>query len=140
MNLGIPRDDGAGPSRAEKTGGWRRVRTLVFPPPAVPSDPEVPASRPCEERDPPPSRPRAVEERAPVHRPRNAFESADTVNRVVALLVRFPELHSIRSNPADATLTLTYAVSRRLDSAASRAFAEIVAEHVRAYHALGDGW
>src|SRR5579863_9097702 len=34
----------------------------------------------------------------PVYRPRNAFESADTVNRVVALLVRFPELHSIRSN------------------------------------------
>ena len=53
-----------------------------------------------------------------MYRPRNAFESADTVNRVVALLVRFPELHSIRSNPADATLTLTYAVDRRLDATA----------------------
>jgi len=41
-----------------------------------------------------------------MHTPRlPAFESADTVNRVVALLVRFPELHSVRSNPADATLT-----------------------------------
>jgi hypothetical protein len=82
--------------------------------------------------------PEPQRERAPVHRPRAAFESADTVNRVVALLVRFPELHSIRSNPADATLTLTYAVARRLDTAAARAFAEIVAEHVRAFHALGD--
>jgi hypothetical protein len=71
-----------------------------------------------------------------VYRPRNAFESADTVNRVVALLVRFPELHSIRSNPADATLTLTYAVAMRLNAAAGRAFADHVNEHVRAYHDL----
>jgi hypothetical protein len=71
-----------------------------------------------------------------VYRPRNAFESADTVNRVVALLVRFPELHSIRSNPADATLTLTYAVSRRLEADAARALTEALGEHVRAFHAL----
>lgn len=70
-------------------------------------------------------------------RPRTAFESADTVNRVVALLVRFPELHSIRSNPADATLTLTYAVDRRLDAAAVRALADFVGDHVEAFHALG---
>ena len=72
-----------------------------------------------------------------MHRPRNAFESADTVNRVVALLVRFPELHSIRSNPADATLTLTYAVDRRLDAGAMRALEDFVGEHVRSFHALG---
>lgn len=71
-----------------------------------------------------------------MYRPRNAFESADTVNRVVALLVRFPELHSIRSNPADATLTLTFAVGRRLDAAAVRALTEYVGEHVQAFHAL----
>jgi hypothetical protein len=71
-----------------------------------------------------------------VYRPRNAFESADTVNRVVALLVRFPELHSLRSNPADATLTLTYAVAMRLAAASERAFAAHVSEHVRAYHDL----
>jgi hypothetical protein len=71
-----------------------------------------------------------------VYRPRNAFESADTVNRVVALLVRFPELHSIRSNPADATLTLTFAVARRLEAAAVRALTEFVGEHVRSFHAL----
>jgi hypothetical protein len=72
-----------------------------------------------------------------VYRPRNAFESADTVNRVVALLVRFPELHSIRSNPADATLTLTYAVERRLETDAVRALADFVGEHVQTFHALG---
>ena len=44
-----------------------------------------------------------------------AFESADTVNRVVALLVHFPELHSVRSNPDDGTLTLSFAVRKRLD-------------------------
>lgn len=72
-----------------------------------------------------------------VYRPRNAFESSDTVNRVVALLVRFPELHSIRSNPADGTLTLTYAVDRRLEADAMRALGDYVGEHVRAFHALG---
>ena len=71
-----------------------------------------------------------------MYRPRNAFESADTVNRVVALLVRFPELHSIRSNPADATLTLTYAVARRLEADAARALLDAVGEHVRAFHML----
>jgi hypothetical protein len=72
-----------------------------------------------------------------VYRPRHAFESADTVNRVVALLVRFPELHSLRSNPADASLTLTYAVDRRLDGDAMRALAAYVGDHVRSFHALG---
>lgn len=60
------------------------------------------------------------------------FESADTVNRVVALLSRFPELHSVRSNPADATLTLSFAVSERLDRATSRVVSDRVGEHVRA--------
>jgi len=62
-----------------------------------------------------------------------AFESADTVNRVVALLIRFPELHSVRSNPADATLTLSFAVRKRLDRIETRALAERISEHVRAF-------
>ena len=62
----------------------------------------------------------------------SAFESADTVNRVVALLLRFPELHSVRSNPAEATLTLSFAVRERLDRATTRELSEHVAEHVRA--------
>ena len=93
----------------------------------------MPADHPAE--DWPPTY--CQRKRDPVYRPRNAFESADTVNRVVALLVRFPELHSIRSNPADATLTLTYAVDKRLESDAVRALADFVGEHVRSFHSFG---
>lgn len=63
----------------------------------------------------------------------SAFESADTVNRVVALLVRFPEIHSVRSHPADATLTLSFAIRTRLDRVAAKALGERVTEHVRAF-------
>ncbi len=63
----------------------------------------------------------------------SAFESADTVNRVVALLVRFPAIHSVRSNPADATLTLSFALRMRLDRSAARALGERVGDHVRAF-------
>jgi len=66
-----------------------------------------------------------------MHTP-SAIES-DTVNRVVALLERFPELHSVRSNPADATLALSFAVRDRLDRSRERALADRVAEHVRAF-------
>ncbi|HEY0614995.1 MAG TPA: hypothetical protein VGC96_10160 [Candidatus Elarobacter sp.] len=61
------------------------------------------------------------------------FESADTVNRVVALLLRFPELHSVRSSPADATLTLSFAVRERLDRAKGPVLTEQVNDHVRAF-------
>jgi hypothetical protein len=67
-----------------------------------------------------------------MHSP-SAFESADTVNRVVALLIRFPELHSVRSNPAEASLTLSFAVRERLDRAKTAALAERVSDHVRAF-------
>lgn len=68
-----------------------------------------------------------------MHVPSAPFESADTVNRVVALLIRFPELHSVRSNPADLTLTLSFAVRKKLDRHETRALAERVSEHVRAF-------
>jgi hypothetical protein len=63
----------------------------------------------------------------------SAFESTDTVNRVVALLVQFPAIYSVRSNPADATLTLSFAVRERLDRTKTQALAERVAEYVRAF-------
>ncbi|MGB8266194.1 MAG: hypothetical protein WCE44_07740 [Candidatus Velthaea sp.] len=65
-----------------------------------------------------------------MYTPHSAFESTDTVNRVVALLVRFPEIHSIRSNPADDSLTLSYAVGRKLDRDSVRAFSDTISEHV----------
>jgi len=61
-----------------------------------------------------------------------SFDSADTVNRVVALLVRYPEIHSVRSNPTDASVTLSFAVRERLERARMRAFGDEVAEHIRA--------
>ncbi|HTW83209.1 MAG TPA: hypothetical protein VMD91_03950 [Candidatus Sulfotelmatobacter sp.] len=65
-----------------------------------------------------------------------AFDSADTVNRVVALLVRYPEIHSVRSSPADASVTLSFAVRERLDRARTKAFGEQVTEHIRAFFDL----
>lgn len=67
-----------------------------------------------------------------MHTPRSAFESNETVNRVVALLIRFPEIHSIRSSPADESLTLSYAVGLRLDRAAIRDFGVLLSDHVGA--------
>lgn len=75
-----------------------------------------------------------------MHTPRlAAFDSADTVNRVVALLDRFPELHSVRSNPSDATLTLSFAVRERLDRAKARILSDRVGDHVRAFLDLRGG-
>jgi len=67
---------------------------------------------------------------------RAPVENADTVSLVCALLVRFPELASIRSGPTERTLRLTFAVRQRLDRAAQAAVAEEVEEHVHSFLAL----
>lgn len=67
---------------------------------------------------------------------RALVENADTVSLVCALLVRFPELASIRSGPTDRTLRLTFAVRQRLDRGAQSALAEAVEEHIRSFLAL----
>ncbi|MGA2761198.1 MAG: hypothetical protein ABSF08_12880, partial [Candidatus Cybelea sp.] len=64
------------------------------------------------------------------------IENADTVSLVCALLVRFPELASIRSGPTDRTLRLTFAVRQRFDRASQAALAEAIEEHVRGFLAL----
>jgi hypothetical protein len=63
-------------------------------------------------------------------------ENADTVSLVCALLVRFPELASIRCGPTDRALRLTFAIRQRLDRAAQSALGEAVEEHVRSFLAL----
>ena len=63
-------------------------------------------------------------------------ENADTVSLVCALLVRFPELASIRSGPAERTLRLTFAVRQRLDRTAQAALSETLGEHVCSFLAL----
>jgi hypothetical protein len=67
---------------------------------------------------------------------RALVENADTVSLVCALLVRFPELTSIRSGPAERTLRLTFAVRQRLDKPSQAALAEALDEHVRGFLAL----
>jgi hypothetical protein len=67
---------------------------------------------------------------------RTVVENADTVSLVCALLVRFPELASIRSMPADRTVRLTFAIRQRLDRAAQAGLAEGIDEHIRSFLAL----
>jgi hypothetical protein len=67
---------------------------------------------------------------------RAPVENADTVSLVCALLVRFPELASIRSGPADRTLRLTFAARQRFDRSTQAALAEALDEHVRSFLAL----
>src|SRR5215472_4856952 len=67
---------------------------------------------------------------------RALVESADTVSLVCALLVRFPELASIRSMPADRTIRLTFAVRQRLDRAAQAAVAEAIEDHIGSFLVL----
>jgi len=64
------------------------------------------------------------------------IENADTVSLVCALLVRFPELASIRSGPTDRTLRLTFAVRQRFDRTSQLRLAEAIEEHVRGFLAL----
>jgi len=64
---------------------------------------------------------------------RSSVENADTVGLVCALLVRFPELASIRSVPNDRTVRLTFAVNRRLDRAAQAGLVEAIDDHVRGF-------
>jgi hypothetical protein len=63
-------------------------------------------------------------------------ENADTVSLVCALLVRFPELASIRSGPTDRSVRLTFAVRQRFDRGVQAAMAEGIEEHVRSFLAL----
>lgn len=60
-------------------------------------------------------------------------ESSDTVNVIVALLVRFPEISSIVSRPADGTVKLSYVAAKRLDRRAQRELAAAITEHVRTF-------
>jgi hypothetical protein len=60
-------------------------------------------------------------------------ENADTVSLVCALLVRFPELASIRSMPADRTVRLTFAIRSRLDKTGQSALAEAIEDHIEGY-------
>jgi hypothetical protein len=61
------------------------------------------------------------------------LENADTVSLVCALLVRFPELASIRSMPAEGSVRLTFALRARLDKHGQAALADAIDDHVHGY-------
>ncbi len=63
-------------------------------------------------------------------------ENSDTVNLVCALLVRYPEIASIRSMPGEGTVRFTFAIGRRMDRSTQRAIAEEIEAHVNGFLAL----
>ena len=65
-------------------------------------------------------------------------ENSDTVNLVCALLVRYPEIASMRSAPGEGTLRFSFAVQTRLDRVRQRAIVEDIEAHVQGFLALGD--
>jgi hypothetical protein len=69
----------------------------------------------------------------PVMNSRLPLENADTVSLVCALLVRFPELASIRSMPAEGSVRLTFALRTRLDKRGQAALADAIDDHVQGY-------
>ena len=64
-------------------------------------------------------------------------ENSDTVSLVCALLVRYPEIASIRSAPGEGTLRLSFAVQNRLDRATQKGIVEEIESHVHGFLSLG---
>ena len=89
----------------------------------------------CEDCAPPNPFPKDV---TPVPTPRAPFESADTVNLIVALLVRFPELSSLRSRPAVGQITLSYAIAGALSAEEQSGASASLVDHIRAFLDFGD--
>ncbi|MFN2449988.1 MAG: hypothetical protein ABR508_09440 [Candidatus Baltobacteraceae bacterium] len=64
-------------------------------------------------------------------------ENSDTVSLVCALLVRYPEIASMRSASGENSVRFSFAVSQRIDKSAQRALAADIEEHVDGFLALG---
>lgn len=67
---------------------------------------------------------------------RLAAENVDTVSLVSALLVRYPEIASIRATPSDRSVRLSFAVRKRLDREAQARIAESLEDHIGAFLCL----
>ncbi len=67
-------------------------------------------------------------------------ENSDTVSLVCALLVRYPEIASMRCTPGEGTVRFSFAVNARLDKATQREVMDAIVAHVEGFLALtGDG-
>src|SRR6202166_5472177 len=60
-------------------------------------------------------------------------ENAEAIGLIVALLERFPEIASLASHPADGTLSLSFAVRKRLDKATQAGLRDLIVEHVSSF-------
>lgn len=63
-------------------------------------------------------------------------ENSDTVNLVCALLVRYPEIASMRCTPGEGSVRFSFAIAGRLDKKAQRTLLEEISGHVDAFLAL----
>jgi len=63
-------------------------------------------------------------------------ENSDTVSLVCALLVRYPEIASMRSTPGEGSVRFSFAVQNRLDRASQRAIVEEIESHVQGFLSL----
>lgn len=63
-------------------------------------------------------------------------ENSETISLVCALLVRYPEIASMRSTPGAGTVCFSFAVAQRLDRATQNALAEEIELHVAGFQTL----
>ena len=64
-------------------------------------------------------------------------ESTDPVGLIVTLLVRFPEIATILSHPAQGTLELSFVLAAPIETQAKREVRELIVEHVRSLLSVG---
>ncbi len=62
---------------------------------------------------------------------RATTQSSDPVGLIVTLLVRFPEIATILTHPAQGTLELSFVLTGKIETEAKRAVRELIVEHVR---------
>jgi hypothetical protein len=65
-------------------------------------------------------------------------EASDAVGLIIALLVRYPEIATLVSNPAAGSLTLSFAVRGAVDRRAERKINDSLVEHVRTLAQFGE--
>lgn len=63
-------------------------------------------------------------------------ENSDTVSLVCALLVRYPEVASMRSAPGEGMVRFSFAIQNRLDRATQKSIIEEIESHVLGFLAL----
>ena len=66
------------------------------------------------------------------------LDTSDTVSLIVALLMRYPELASVRSHPTDGTLRVSFVVGASLDKKSVRATRASLIEHIETFLGMDD--